>query len=354
MTPEEFQRIQNREVYEDEIAFATLKSRHEREMTRILALHPALANPVPPAPIERVNGSFTMKVSEVWGELVEEWRSGTWRLPVADSTGDLAGPFRGNGYCLEPIRQAGFDCYDWYDSRVPARDGDLVLVQWYPAALQAMIERNQHKPEWIATYGEKPGPLATKVLKRFANDYYLMTNKSMLPLGNNRILGVLAHTGPARTDGATVAHRIAANAATEVIAARDAGPIVESDATSTPSAFDILTAAVTLNNATDRVEVVCSGRMVVEQTAGGTPFDKVILGAAASRPPSQPYDVADSFTIEEEGSFNFALAGSFTTLSNQTGSYQFGLRLGIFNNGSGITTECTFTDVNVSVSVYKR
>jgi hypothetical protein len=81
---EEFEARRNFEVYEDKAAFAALKTRHEREMSRVLALHPALANPAPPVPLERINGTFVMKASEVWDELVDAWQSGAWHLLIIE------------------------------------------------------------------------------------------------------------------------------------------------------------------------------------------------------------------------------------------------------------------------------
>jgi hypothetical protein len=307
-----------------------------------------------------------------------------WRMRnPADSPEGLIGPYLAHGGCLGEDFMPSGRTLRWYDPTEPAHDGDIVLCQLTESFIDELVEVKRDNLEWRRKYGARPSGLCTKLLRHFRGGLWMFEQDNGVPLeGRGHVLGVLrycmvdgeprfgsgADTGGwseiaaqlcddiniAETSGVAGSGNIDLNAATEVLYAHDAGPIVESNATSTPNAADILTVAVTLDHATDTVQVVVSGRVEIEQTVGST-FQKVLLASAATfDPPAQPYDTADSFEATEEGTFNFALAGSFTTLSNQTGDYQFGLRLGIFTGGSSRTVQCTFRDVNLTVAVFKR
>lgn len=149
----------------------------------LVSLHPALLAAVPPEPIEPRYGTFRLNVAEFWSEFcAHEWR------PRAGRDENLVGPFRCYGGCLAPFTQEGE--LHWYDTKLPARDGDVVLVRWVPEVLQAMYERNGADADWLRRYGE-PCPVATKVYKTNGSSQWLLTRKSIVPLGENTILGVL-------------------------------------------------------------------------------------------------------------------------------------------------------------------
>lgn len=172
------------------------------QFQRIAAMHPQLLDAVPPEPIERRNGTFRFSVAEFWPEFCAR----AWH-PRPGRDENLVGPFRFYGGCLAPFTQEGE--LHWYDPALPARDGDVVLVQWAPEVLEDMYARNAGDAEWMRRYGE-PAPIATKVYKTVGSSQYLLTRKSALPLGENRILGVLRK----RVQTAE-SHGIEPNAATE-------------------------------------------------------------------------------------------------------------------------------------------
>lgn len=184
----------------------------ESKWQHVLRLFPALANPVPPAPVPKSpGGQQSFSVSAFWEDFAKRAASGQWSLRATCDAERLVGPFRGNGSCLEPVFPGGE--LQWVDPTLPARDGDIVLVKLDALELQRIHERGRRNPEWAATYSE-PNPLATKLLKAFAGNYWLCTNGSMFELGNNRILGVVRK---ALIDGrpAYEVPNIVPNAATE-------------------------------------------------------------------------------------------------------------------------------------------
>jgi hypothetical protein len=153
------------------------------QFQRIATMHPQLLDAVPPEPIERRNGTFSLNVAEFWNEFcAREWQ------PRPGRDENLIGPFHMYGECLDPYMRSGE--LHWYDPTIPARDGDIVLVQWAPEVLEDMYARNAGDAAWMRQYGE-PAPVATKIYKTVGRNQWLLTRKSMLPLGANRILGVL-------------------------------------------------------------------------------------------------------------------------------------------------------------------
>lgn len=350
-------------------------------MTATAARVPSL-NPVPPLPAGP---------SQVppWREIAALAQAGTFRLRCpATSPAGLLGPFAGEGNCLAPVFHHGRNL-KWFDPTIPAADGDFVLVELSQRLIGELWERNSHKPGFLETYGARPAKVyATKWLRHFRGQLYIFEHDKGVPLWDNKILGVLTyvvqdgapvygsgpdHHGwadamPVATDQGIVLNeasgtistpQIDLNAATEVLFDFDAGPVVASNPSSVPFATDVISLNVGLENATDTVQISVTGRMEIEQTAGGTPYDKVVLGAVGIFDPGGENEVqsAEAFTIEEEeGAFNFSLVGSFDVFSNgaDTGIYTFGLRSTIFSGGSTITVETTFTNLNLVVAVFKR
>src|SRR5690348_6472148 len=143
---------------------------------------PSLAHAVPPAPLAPpVSGAVAhMSAEEAFAAYVAAGAP----KPADTDVRELAGPFVSYGNCLSPIFGPGE--LSWYDPRVPAKHGDFVLVALHPRVLEGIIRRNMHKPEWLAMYGERPGPIVGKILHEFAGEYWLLTNESMFPLGPNR------------------------------------------------------------------------------------------------------------------------------------------------------------------------
>lgn len=187
------------------------------QFQRITAMHPQLLDAVPPEPIERRDGTFHFNVAEDW----KEFCSRTWQPRPGDDA-NLVGPFRCYGECLSPFTQEGE--LHWYDAALAARDGDIVLVRWAPEVLEAMYQRNGSNEEWIRQYGQ-PVPIATKLLKRLGNHLYLLTRKSAIPLGNNRILGVLRRRVRDGVDvSAARVSLIEQYATTELYSVSDSGP----------------------------------------------------------------------------------------------------------------------------------
>jgi hypothetical protein len=352
----EMEAVRNFEVYEDEAAFAELKRRQDAEMARILRLLPALADPAPPVPLERVNGTFHMNVLEEWQALVDRWRAGTWQLPQADCLDGLVGPIASHGACLDPIRSgAGVD---WYCPKTAARSGDFVLVELRPEVLQAMVERNAHKPEWILEYGRMPGPLVTKLLKRCGPDYYLLTRSSALPLGRNVIRGVLKHSLTASEYCAVGVQLIDIEAVNELVNVTVAGATI----TGTPisagpgffSEFLPLAEAQWENNTGETIDVRIeySGSFATESLATGAFFS--VWGE---------YDTGGSDTDDGVGKFVIravepeytSKAGSFVASvpNGATLSARIGRAVSA-PSGTASATDFYHDGINVTVQAVKR
>lgn len=155
------------------------------QFLRITAVHPQLLDAVPPAPLPPMrDGTISFNTADFWKQFAQR----EWQPRATQSAVNLVGPFRMYGHCLDPV--AVPDELHWYDPSTPAQDEDIVLVQWDPAELQAMYERNAADADWTKQYGP-PCPIATKVYKTIGSSQWLLTRKSMVRLGNNRILGVL-------------------------------------------------------------------------------------------------------------------------------------------------------------------
>lgn len=155
------------------------------QFQRITALHPQLLDAVPPAPLPPMrDGAISFNTADFWKQFAQR----EWQPRATQSAVNLVGPFRMYGHCLDPV--AVPDELHWYDPSTPAQDEDIVLVQWDPAELQKIYERNAGNGDWIRQYGP-PCPIATKVYKTIGSSQWLLTRKSMVRLGNNRILGVL-------------------------------------------------------------------------------------------------------------------------------------------------------------------
>jgi hypothetical protein len=302
---------------------------------------PQLRDAVPPRPLERLNGKFSMKVASDWAELVQRVERGEYRLrqPAASKDG-LVGPFHGRGECLVPLMHENLV---WIDPAMPAEDGDLVIVQWHPDTLRGIIERGRRKPEWVAMYGENPSNIATKWLRRIGSEYWLVCKSACLPLaanpfygGENKILGVARYIErrgvPIYGSGEIVAQAINQEAATEVASATDSSTA----ATANNSVDEQYAASVTIavDETTDVFEVTMTGIMTVTLTgAPGSPTAQAVLyynvgagavvfGLGIGRPvPSAatPFACTGSVTGLAVGSVTFS-AGVVAAESGATGT----------------------------------
>lgn len=187
------------------------------QFQRIAAMHPQLLDAVPPEPIQRRSGTFRLSVAEFWPDFcAREWQ------PRTGDDANLIGPFHMYGECLDPFIRSGE--LHWYDPTLPARDGDVVLVQWDPTVLEDMYARNSGDATWMTQYGE-PAPIATKIYKTVGPNQWLLTRKSMSALGANKILGVLRKRVVEGVDASAVrVSLIEQNAATELYSVSDSGP----------------------------------------------------------------------------------------------------------------------------------
>jgi hypothetical protein len=173
-------------------------------MRQIFERFPLLKNATSPRALPRVDGSWVINARSAFAELAA---SGLKLRCPAESPAGLAGPFRGVGSCLEPL--CGEGDLRWFDPSLPAQDGDMVLVEMTPETLQGIVDRGASDSNWLAMYGHTPNPLVVKILRAIGNEYHLLTNGSLLPLGDNRILGVCRYIRPA----APAANQIGQNAA---------------------------------------------------------------------------------------------------------------------------------------------
>jgi hypothetical protein len=311
----------------------------DSQFQRITAMHPQLLDAVPPEPIECRPGTYGLKVAEFWGEFCNrEWQ------PRPGNDANLVGPFRCYGDCLAPFTQENE--LHWYDSRLAARDGDVVLVQWQPEVLQNMYERNGADADWLAQYGAQPNPIATKVLKAVGDQHYLLTRKSALPLGGNRILGVLRRRVRDGSSDFPVSNLIEPNAATDPYSATASGPVnVVLTAPSTLALDRVLYVSFTIFEPTT-VEVSGMCRLGVSGS-GHTVKTSAYYGSV-----STPVIAADQITEKTDNAYgNLSMIGTFNIPA--AGTYRAGLTCAI--NGDGVNNvTAIYRDISVRVMAIKR
>jgi hypothetical protein len=327
-----------------------IAAEREAEFERIAELFPTLRDAVPPVPIERQNGKFRFAAREVFDDFAARVERGEWTLPPADPR-TLVGPFRAVGACLAPVGCNG-SLY-WFDPTIPARDDDIVLVRWDPRTLEALIRRCRHRPEWVATYGERPGPIATKLLKAFAGRYWLVTNESMMPLGRNQILGVMRR---AERDGrelyALAVRNIQPGAATQVAQVTAAGPTTISlTAPSTSHDEQVLWTSITVPSDDDVFyEVSCSFRVAINPT-GGTWTAKVCGMDGPDSPTTLFAALSQEIPIESSGVYEsivvVGLRSNATLTPSSTRHFGIGVRL--TGDGSN-SVDAVFRDMTVRLA----
>jgi hypothetical protein len=331
-------------------------------MSAAIALErwPKLRDAVPPKPLERRNGTFRFNVADEWSMVIAQLERGEYRLRApAVSIRGLCGPFNGRGACLEPLKREGD--LAWIDPMMPAEDGDFVIVQWHPDTLRGIIERGRRKPEWLAMYGENPGDLATKWLRRNGNDFWLVCRESMIPLGaspfsggENKILGVVRYVArngvPLYGSGElVVAHEISQNAATSVYQIDDDGPLdfTCADLDNTERGW-ILYVAATVGETTDVIEVTAS--FGIDLTAVGT--SPAVNVAVSYGDTGAPIGAANSSPKNAAGFEARSMVGTFTGLS--AGTHRFGIEAKITHTFGGGATTVRVTNVEIQATVVKR
>jgi hypothetical protein len=193
----------------------------EQRLANMYAAFPQLKHTVAALPVRPAPGIHSLNCEALFNELAaQSYRPESW----LDSPESLTGPFVTRGDCLAPLIRSG--AHQWVDPSRPAADGDVVLIQWHPRTLEGIIRRNAEKPEWLAMYGEQPLPTACKLLRHFGREHWLFTNESALPLGRNRILGVVRHWRVPHTSA------IVPGAATSLVIVHNSGSFPDSGVTS--------------------------------------------------------------------------------------------------------------------------
>ncbi len=280
----------------------------ETKWQRILAWRPQLAHAVPPAPLQPQYGAFRFSCAEIWQDFTARAQRGEWRLRApAETTEGLAGPLRGRGDCLTPIFSEDLG---WFDPLLPAQDDDIVLVKLDSRVLEGIHKRGADKPAWLAMYSE-PNPLATKLLKACGSEYWLVTNSTMLPLGRNRILGVLRRTEKGngeRLYESREASNIAPNAATVVSEATD------STASLTNGGGVVLGMSVPPQGMVESeylLTVIATFDCWITNFGGGTPLFQVVINGNGSTlvtglpaVPSVTTSPGQRFTVQASTSIN--------------------------------------------------
>lgn len=266
----------------------------DREWSAIAAQYPALADPAAPAPAARRSGSESFDAEAHFEQLGNRIAAGTFELRSAlPSASGLVGPFRGVGDCLAPVFSEGD--MKWIDPSMPAEDCDFVLVRWHPRTLEGIIARGSRRPEWLQMYGDRPPPIATKLLRHVCGERWLVTRSSMLPLGRNRILGVIRHverTGEGLY--APAAHAIGANGVTAVYAV----PITNvASGPGSPAVLNLASVTVGPFSGDMTVVVTYSGSYKWESQAGVTTSYGVSDSSSAITSPIQIYIPPDTSSV---------------------------------------------------------
>jgi hypothetical protein len=321
----------------------------------VFQLWPQLRDAAQPKPIERRNFKGSFIVADEWSKLAQRVERGEFRLRApATTTRGLCGPIVGLGPCLEPLHLHG-DEY-WIDPNEPAQCGDVVLVQWHPDTLRGIIERGRQKPEWLETYGEQPTDSAFKLLRQVGNDYWLVTRRSMLPLGastwggENKILGVVRYCArngvPIYGSGELIAHQIDPNAATDSYSLFDdtdyTTPIIPNGETELHS----LRVYVQIDNleAIDTVVLDVQARFTLTT---GAPTAELLIGAAMNDAidgspntygATAVFDenLDDSF-VTPEGTTDEVIRNFQGSFSGITGTAYFGLGYHVTQPSDGLT-----------------
>jgi hypothetical protein len=194
-----------------------------------LTYWPQLRSAVQPAPIprlQRFNGAFC--VADEWAQLVQRVERGEYRLrsPAASFRG-LCGPFHSIGHCLAPLKLPGD--FEWLDPEAVPQDGDLVVIAWGEETVRRITERVARDVDLLSTYGSEPVTLGTKLLRKFGSAYMLVCRDSVIPLRDNRVLGVVRYIergGVPIYGCGIVAHQIGPDSVGSMFAGSDDGPEV--------------------------------------------------------------------------------------------------------------------------------
>jgi hypothetical protein len=162
----------------------------DQQLSAIHRAFPDFQNPLEPATLPRLDGQFKLDAAAFWADISAQVEAGTYRLrSPARTTEGLSGPFRGKGGCLEPLACDGDEI--WIDPKMQAQAGDFVLIELQVDVLAGIYERGARKDGFLDMYGEKPSPIAGKVLTNCGHEYVLATNESLIELEPNRVLGVV-------------------------------------------------------------------------------------------------------------------------------------------------------------------
>ncbi len=327
-------------------------------MSAVFARHPELLHAVQPKPLERRSGTFSFHVEREWAALVQRVERGEYRLRAPTATTAGLVPFRGRGDCLVPLLHEDIV---WIDPTMPAEDGDLVIVQWHPDTLRKIIERCRDKPEWVATYGENPGDIATKWLRRNGNDYLLVCRQSLLPLsaspfwgGENRILGVVRYIerngrGPLYGSGELVAHAINQEAIDEIAQASSSGTSSLSTSADT-SAYQTST-FVSLNvEPEDVIEISATSRVQVTLSGSATGHG----GIRAYYRPSGGGSLLFATELVQVDAGAAQVGTVFGSVTGLTGAYDFGLQNYVNKTGGTGTVQTDTTARTVVATRVKR
>lgn len=313
------------------------------------------ADAVPPAPLPPPqNGECSFNVAGEWSALVE---SGGFRLRApAESTAGLVGPFRGVGDCLAPLLTTETL---WIDPSMPAEEGDLVIVRWHADTLAGIIER---------TGQTEAGPFATKWLRAFGGQYWLVTATSMIPLGPSHwgsgadIVGVVRYIERAvrRTAAALAAATLAAcinpDAATTVLTTTSAS---NSIANNTNDLVLSLSADPVGSDALVVLTAVCTGQLVRSSAGIARLYGKIInTNDSSAEENNSGSPQADSGTTNAYVDVEFSASGDKKTVLTLEKTYSVtagdSLDFAFYVYGSNIDTGSGTLNNSFKMEVIKR
>lgn len=315
----------------------------QRDLDRTHQRFPVLRSPMPPVPADRPVDGVTSSLSapEVFSELAEQVTAGRYRLPrAAMSFEHLIGPFNAIGYCIDPLVTHGDQI--WIDPAMPARDGDVVLVQWHARTLEAIIRRGAKHDEWLTMYGDQPPPLAVKLLKHVGGERFLATRQSVLELGRNKILGVVrrvTRAGRSLYDDVELAPAIDPNAASQIASAYTGSFFSLSCAGGATADTDVITLSFTANGFPVAIDI--AGQ--VGGSRGGSPATctSAIISAYrnGTQVASSSYDATSLVNSASAGGNSLLLPVVLSiTDSPAAGTYTYTLHLHLTASGAGSTS----------------
>ena len=167
----------------------------------LLVDYPAMRTPAAPLPARPdCPDRRTRSMKQPYLDLAAQVGCGQYRLRAPAATSIGLAEVCAMGYCMDPVIRHGD--YLYFDAAMPADDGDIVCFAWDPGYLARLIDARIREGDerWLKTYAHVPN-LGVHQLVHVAHEYehVLCEETGAIPLGNNRVLGVLRYVIRGRT-----------------------------------------------------------------------------------------------------------------------------------------------------------